>query len=136
MKINIFLKKHKEILLYLLFGAVTTAVSIFSFAFFEYLKIDALVANIFSWILSVFVAFITNSFWVFESDLKTEFVNKAFKFYTARLLTLLVEELLLLVFIKWLHFNSLLIKCIVQIAVIVLNYVISKLYVFSTNKKH
>ncbi len=136
MKINIFLKKHKEVLLYLFFGAITTAVSIVSFAVFEYLKIDALVANILSWILSVFVAFVTNSLWVFESDLKTEFVKRALKFYAARIFTLLVEELLLLVFIKLLHFDSLLIKCIAQIAVIVLNYVISKLYVFSTNKKH
>ncbi len=136
MKINDFLKKHKEILCYLFFGAVTTAVSIISFAVFEYLKIDALVANIFSWILSVFVAFITNSLWVFEGDLKTEFVKKALKFYAARLFTLLVEEVLLFIFIKLLHFDSLFVKCLAQIIVIVLNYVISKLYVFSTNKKH
>ena len=136
MKINDFLKKHKEILCYLFFGAVTTAVSIISFAVFEYLKIDALVANIFSWILSVFVAFITNSLWVFEGDLKTEFIKKALKFYAARLFTLLVEEVLLFIFIKLLHFDALFVKCLAQIIVVVLNYVISKLYVFSTNKKH
>ncbi len=134
MKIKGFLKKHKEILLYLFFGGVTTAVSILSFAFFEYLKIDALVANIFSWILAVLVAFITNSLWVFEGDLKTEFIKKALKFYAARVFTLLVEELLLFVFIKCLHFNSLFVKCLAQIIIIVLNYVISKLFVFSTNK--
>lgn len=136
MKINDFLKKHKEILCYLFFGTVTTAVSIISFAVFEYLKIDALVANIFSWILAVFVAFITNSLWVFEGDLKTEFIKKALKFYAARLFTLLVEEVLLFIFIKLLHFDSLFVKCLAQIIVVVLNYVISKLYVFSTNKKH
>ncbi len=134
--INFILKKYKELLLYLFFGAVTTAVSILSFAFFEYLRIDALVANILSWILSVFVAFITNTLWVFEGDLKTKAVKKALKFYVARIFTLLVEELLLLVFIKWLLFDSLLIKCMAQIAVIVLNYVISRFYVFSTNKKY
>ena len=136
MKINDFLKKHKEILCYLFFGTVTTAVSIISFAVFEYLKIDALVANIFSWILAVFVAFITNSLWVFEGDLKTEFIKKALKFYAARLFTLLVEEVLLFIFIKLLHFDSLFVKCLAQIIVVVLNYVISKLYVFSTNKIH
>ena len=136
MKINDFLKKHKEILCYLFFGTVTTAVSIISFAVFEYLKIDALVANIFSWILAVFVAFITNSLWVFEGDLKTEFIKKALRFYAARLFTLLVEEVLLFIFIKLLHFDSLFVKCLAQIIVVVLNYVISKLYVFSTNKKH
>ena len=135
MKIDLLLKKHKEILLYLFFGVVTTAVSIVSFVFFEYLKIDALVANVLSWILAVFVAFITNSLWVFRSELKTRFLKKALKFYVARLFTLLVEELLLWVFIKLLHFDSLLVKCIAQIVIIVLNYVISRIYVFSTNKK-
>lgn len=136
MKINDLLKKYKEFLLYMVFGLVTTVVSIVSFAFFEYLKIDALVANVLSWILAVLVAFITNTLWVFESDLKTDVLKKAFKFYAARIFSLLVEELLLLVFITLLHFDSLLIKCIAQIVVIVLNYVISKLYVFSTNKEN
>lgn len=136
MKIKDFFKKHKEILCYLFFGAVTTAVSIVSFATFEYLKIDVLVANVFSWILSVFVAFITNSLWVFEGDLKTKFAKKVLKFYAARLFTLLVEEVLLFIFIKRLHFDSLFVKILAQIIIIVLNYVISKFFVFGTNKKH
>ena len=46
------------------------------------------------------------------------------------LITLVVEEAILLVFITWLGFNSMLIKVIAQVIVIVLNYVISKLVVF------
>ena len=51
-------------------------------------------------------------------------------FYAGRLLTLGVEELLLFVFITWLGFNSMVVKILAQIVVIVLNYVISKLLVF------
>ena len=40
------------------------------------------------------------------------------------------RQAILLVFITWLGFNSMLIKVIAQVIVIVLNYVISKLVVF------
>ena len=125
-----FYEKYKEILLYLFFGAVTTAVSILSFAFFEYLAFDELIANIFSWILSVFIAFITNTIWVFDDTLKSGFVPKIFKFYTGRVSTLIIEELLLFVFIKLLLLNSLAVKCAAQVVVVILNYIISKLFVF------
>lgn len=126
-----FFKKHKEILLYLFFGAVTTAVSILSFALFEWAGLDVLVANVLSWIISVLVAFITNTLWVFESTLKEKVLQKALRFYAARLFTLAVEELLLLVFIKLLGFNSLVVKTVAQVVIIVLNYLLSKLFVFN-----
>jgi putative flippase GtrA len=44
--------------------------------------------------------------------------------------TLAIEELILLVFITILHFNSIAVKIVAQVVVIVLNYVISKLVVF------
>ena len=130
MKIKDFLMKNKQVISYLFFGAITTLVSILSFAVLEYIGLDELVANIFSWILSVFVAFITNTLWVFEDTLKMEFWPKFFKFYTARISTLLIEELLLLVFVKFLLLNSLAVKIVAQVVVVVLNYVISKYFVF------
>ena len=46
--------QHKEILLYLFFGGLTFIVSIGSYAFFEIsIKLEPLIANIFSWILAV-----------------------------------------------------------------------------------
>ncbi len=130
MKIKELFKKYKEIILYLFFGFVTTAVSIGSFAFFEYLKLEVLIANILSWILSVFVAFVTNTLWVFEASIKTEPFKKALRFYGGRIFTLLVEEALLFIFIKLLRLDALAVKCIAQAVVIILNYIVSKLFVF------
>jgi predicted membrane protein len=45
-----------------------------------------------------------------------------------------IEEIILLVFITWLGFNSMVVKVIAQVIVIVLNYVISKFFVFSEKK--
>ncbi len=134
MKISKLLKNNKELISYLFFGVITTAVSILSFALFEFSGLDVLIANILSWILSVFVAFITNTLWVFGDNLKNRVITKAFKFYAARIFTLLIEEALLLIFIKLLGLNSFVVKCTAQVVVIVLNYVISKLFVFGNKK--
>jgi putative flippase GtrA len=57
---------------------------------------------------------------------RTEFVQ----FVGARLGTLLLEEAVILVGITLLHGNTMLVKLIGQILVIVSNYVLSKLWIF------
>lgn len=128
-----FYKKYKEILLYLFFGGLTFVVSIVTYAYFNVvLGINELVANVISWVLAVLFAFVTNRIWVFQAPTHTagEFVRQMVSFFGGRVLTLVVEELILLVFITVLHFASMPVKVVAQIVVIVLNYIISKLIVF------
>ena len=128
-----FYKKNKEVLLYLFFGGLTFIVSIVTYAVFNVsMGINELIANVMSWVLAVSFAFATNRVWVFQSptDSVQAFIKQMFVFYSGRVITLVVEEAILLVFITWLGFNSMLIKVIAQVIVIVLNYVISKLVVF------
>ena len=51
-------------------------------------------------------------------------------FTAGRGFTLVIEEIIILVFITWLKFASLPVKLAAQVIVIVLNYIISKVYVF------
>ena len=127
-----FYVKYKEPLLYLFFGGLTTLISIFVFWLFNSpLGLNELVANLISWLLAVLFAFLTNKTWVFQSGGQEKgFLSLMLSFYAGRLVTLGVEELLLLVFITWLGFNSMAVKIAAQIVFIVLNYVISKLLVF------
>ena len=127
-----FYKKHKEILLYLLFGGLTTLVSIATFALFFALGINELIANALSWILAVLFAYVTNRTWVFssEADTKSTVIREMASFFGGRLVTLLVEEAILAVFITWLGFPAMWVKVAAQIVVIVLNYVVSKFFVF------
>lgn len=55
-------------------------------------------------------------------------------FASGRVTTLIIEEIILFIFITLLHFNSMLVKLIAQIIVMILNYVISKLIVFKKEK--
>ena len=121
---NPFYKKNKEILLYLFFGGLTFLVSIISYAFLNIqIGWNALIANIGSWILAVSFAYVTNRVWVFDSNEITSFIG-------GRVATLVIEELILFIFITNLGMNSMLVKIVAQVIVIVLNYVISKLIVF------
>ena len=128
-----FYKKHKEVLMYLLFGGLTTVVSIVTFAFFtQVMGMNELVANVLSWILAVLFAYVTNRTWVFEStaDTKAGIIKEMASFFGGRLATLLVEEGIIAVFITWLGFPAMPVKIAAQVIVILLNYVISKLFVF------
>ena len=130
---NPFYKKNKEILLYLFFGGLTFLVSIISYAVLCLKKKrNALIANIGSWILAVSFAYVTNRVWVFDSNAETtaDFIKEITSFIGGRVATLVIEELILFIFITNLGMNSMLVKIVAQVIVIVLNYVISKLIVF------
>ena len=124
--------RYKEILLYILFGGVATVVSIGSFVICETaLGMDALIANVISWVLAVATAYATNRTWVFCSNTTgTAFWKEMVAFFSGRVLTLLMEEGILLVFVTWLGFPGVWIKVAAQIAVLVGNYFLSKLFIF------
>lgn len=128
-----FYKRNKEVLMYLLFGALTTVVSIGTFWLFgTVLGLHELVANVISWIFAVTFAYVTNKIWVFDSKVSTPkgIAQEAAAFYGGRLLTLGFESAMLAVFVTWLGMNELVIKIVATVGVLVLNYIISKLFVF------
>ena len=130
---NPIYKKYKEGLLYLFFGFLTFVVSIGTYTTFSViLSINELIANVFSWIFAVLFAFFTNQKWVFKCKANgiREFVKQMGSFFTGRIITLIIEEIILFAFITCMDFNHMIVKLIAQVVVIILNYVISKLLVF------
>ena len=120
-----FYGKYKEKLLYLFFGVLTTVIGIAVFYLFDYILLfDVLLANVLSWIIAVLFAFFT------KSGTDSSILRQLHTFYIGRVATLLIEELILLIFVTLLDFNSLAVKILTQIIIIVLNYIISKLIVF------
>lgn len=140
-KINNLIKKflNKETISYLIFGVLTTIINIVVFWFAErelafIMSEDAasLVGNVIAWIISVAFAFVTNKLFVFESK------SMAFKvvmaeltgFVIARLLSLAFDEGFMFVAIVLLGMNSLLAKIISNVFVVIINYVLSKFFIF------
>lgn len=142
--------KYKEVILYLVFGVLTTIVSWGSYALFEMALgtfitdtiILSSVANVLSWIVAVLFAFITNKLWVFESkSFKGIVVIKELgTFVGSRLLTGVLEwvgvPLLMLIGLDQDIFGieGMLAKVLISVIVVILNYVLSKLLVFRKKK--
>ncbi|ENY8989152.1 TPA: GtrA family protein [Clostridioides difficile] len=131
------LKKHKETILYLFFGVFTTLVNIVSYLFFtRVILFNFMVANALAWILAVLFAYVTNKFFVFESKrIEIRFVFKEFlSFVSFRLLSGVVEMLIMYVMIDLLFVNDVIVKVFTNIIVIVLNYLFSKMIIFKNKK--
>lgn len=140
-KINNLIKKflNKETISYLIFGVLTTIINIVVFWFAErelafIMSEDAasLVGNVIAWVISVAFAFVTNKLFVFESKCMAFKVVMAelTGFVIARLLSLAFDEGFMFVAIVLLSMNSLLAKIISNVFVVIINYVLSKFFIF------
>lgn len=137
-KIKELYTKYKEIINYLIFGALTTVVNIVTYAIFARLfHVDEVVSNIIAQIISILFAYVTNKIYVFESKstkLK-DILREMISFFGCRIFTAVLDTLLFSFMIKILFMNDLIAKCITQVVVIVLNYVFSKLIIFRKKDK-
>ncbi len=132
-KIKELVIKYKDIILYGIFGVLTTLVNIVTYYIFaRILKCGTVISTVIAWIISVLFAFVTNKKWVFNSPSwdKNTVSKELVSFISCRLLTGLLDLLIMMLFVDVLHFNDLVIKIISNIIVIILNYVASKLIIF------
>lgn len=128
-----FYKKHKEVLMYLLFGGLAFFLNLFLFWLFcTVMGMNALIGNVFCWIICVAFQYFTNRTWVFAAETHgvKEFLKQIISFFAARLATLGMEEVILLIMITWLQLPEMPVKLFAQVVVIVFNYIFSKLFVF------
>ena len=126
-------KKYREPILYVFFGGCTTLVNIVSYYVADrWLGLGTLTANGLAWLLSVIFAYLTNRVWVFESKEKSPLgiLREAGSFLGARVATGLMDEGIMYLFIDVLGGPKLPVKIFSNVLVIVLNYVLSKLFIF------
>ena len=121
-------RKYDEIIRYIIAGILTTIVSIASYNLLRNINIDYKICTILSWILAVIVAYFINKLFVFKSQKNNikEFIN----FILARLLSLFIEFIFMMIMVDFININDRIAKLIVQFVVLVLNYVFSKFFVF------
>ena len=120
----------KELIAYIFFGVLTTAVNIITyFLFVDVFAVNYLISNIVAWFVSVLFAYITNRIWVFESK-DDNIIKEIVLFYGGRVFSGAVDTGLMYLFIDILSTGNAFAKIVVQVIVIVLNYVFSKFIVF------
>lgn len=128
-------EKHKEIVNYIVVGGMTTVVGLGIYYILVLTILDPLnpielqVANVCSWIGAVAFAYITNRKYVFESQNQNK-AKEAFQFVLSRIATLLVDMGGMLLLVTICGVNDKVSKLMIQVIVIVANYLLSKLIVF------
>lgn len=136
-------KKNEEVFNYLIIGFLTTIVNIvvkYALLFTILNPKDAFelqLSVIISWVVAVLFAYITNRTIVFKSESKN--VLKEFlSFVVARVITLIMEMIIMWFFITFLKLDTnlwvIVITIFAQALVIILNYVFSKLFIFKKEK--
>ncbi len=124
------MKLDRELVLYVFFGALTFLVNIVTYFIFEDLMgINYLISNILAWFFSVLFAYVTNRIWVFESK-SPDILKEMSLFFGGRIFSGAVDTGLMYLFIDVLIISDLVSKIVVQVIVIILNYIFSKLIVF------
>lgn len=126
-------KKHYDVISYLFFGVLTTAVNYLVYLpCLNLLHFSAAVSNIIAWIIAVAFAYLTNKPFVFRShDWSMKVVlPELTKFVACRMGSGLLETAILFVTVDLLNWNGNVMKLITSVLVVVLNYVGSKLLVF------
>ncbi len=125
--------KYKFIILYGIFGVLTTVINIGVYGvLYSGLGVSNVISNVIAWIISVLFAFITNKLWVFESksfNFKL-FVKELGSFTVCRVATGVLDLGIMFVGVDLLKGPAIILKIASNIIVIILNYAMSKIFVF------
>lgn len=125
--------KYKELILYVFFGGLTTLVNWGMYWFLnDLVQIHYLWATVLAYISSVLFAYVTNRIWVFESKVHgvKGILTEMGKFFLSRGVTFLLDLLCMYIGVDLLRVNDKMMKLLANVIVIVVNYILSKLFIF------
>lgn len=126
-------ESYKGIILYIFFGGITTLINIVSYyLFYNVFNVSNVTSNIIAWFLSVIFAFATNKIWVFNSkswDAKIA-IKELVSFISVRLLTGVFDTSVMYIGVDLFKFNSLIMKILSNLIVLISNYIGSKFFIF------
>ncbi len=149
-KLKALYHKYEEILLYLIFGALTTLISIALYALliFVFDRVADISGNsgltlrnngllnsvcvVFKNIIAILFAYVTNRKFVFKSKVSgaKAIALECLSFFAARIATMIFEVVFMFVTVNVLRQPELIMNIIAQFVIIALNYVFSKLWIF------
>lgn len=137
-KLKALFHKYYELITYVFFGGITTVVdfAIYYVMLLAFGEGVYLLASVVAWAGAVLVAYVTNKTLVFRD--KTSGAKEIFwqsvKFVLSRVFSLGVQTGLMWLFVDVIEMSEWLVKLPVAVVIVLLNYVTSKLAVFTKKK--
>ena len=126
-------EKHRDVLLYLIFGVMTTAVNyVVYLPCYNLLGLSGSVSNVIAWVGAVAFAYLTNKPFVFRShdwSAKTV-IPELTRFVGCRIGSGVLETAIIFLTVDCLAWNGNAMKLLTSVLVVILNYIGSKLLVF------
>jgi putative flippase GtrA len=133
-KILTILEKYinRETISYLFFGVVTTIVNYIVYYGLRFFNVHYLAANTIAWVAAVTTAYVTNKLWVFQSKSweSSVVLREIALFAGARIVSLGIETVIMVLTVELLHFDDRIMKIVAQVIVVIVNYIFSKLIIF------
>lgn len=121
--------------IYIVFGVLTTAVDWLAFWLLRNFvpSLNENISNAIAVVISIIFAYFTNREYVFKSNVTNKFME-FLKFFASRLFTLGVNVVSFWLLTDFVSMNEYIAKAIIAVFVVILNYIISKLFVFKNSK--
>ncbi|MFZ2539709.1 MAG: GtrA family protein [Oscillospiraceae bacterium] len=124
------IKKYSETILYLVFGVLTVIVNMVIFLVLSNMFMGDLMANTIAFFIAVQFAYFANTKYVF----KTKFTKQNFlRFWGMRIGTIFIDNIGLIILIN-IGINKTNSKLLINIIIIVLNYIFSKFFIFKKER--
>jgi len=120
---------------YLIVGGITTVINLIIYQIFLWFDVSYMIATSFAFIGSVIFAFFANKYFVFDVVTSSSTWFELTMFIGSRMSTFLVETVGLFVLISGFGLKEMISKIVMNVIVIVLNYIISKFWIFKGEKR-
>jgi len=136
-KLKALLYKYREIILYLIFGGLTTVVSFVVYYAILWAGMHYLAAQVISWAAAVAFAFVVNKLFVFEDrdNSPRALLRQIGQFVSVRIASGVLETVLLWLLVDVILISENIAKIPVAVLTVVINYIASKLLIFRKNGK-
>lgn len=124
--------KYREKIVYLIFGALTTAVSFGTYYTLRFFGVYYIASEIIAWAIAVAFAFVVNKLFVFEDRRRTPGVlfRQVWQFVSVRIGSGIIETALLWLLVDIISVNDMIAKLPVAVVTVVINYIASKIFIF------
>ena len=126
-------KKYKKVILYLLFGGITTFLNLICYYLcYDITGIANVPSTVIAWVVAVLVAYATNRKYVFGSQIKEwkAILREVSSFFLCRIATGIMDVGIMVFAVDIMGWNSWIWKLISNVLVVILNYIASKLWIF------
>ena len=131
--------KYWQVIAYMIFGGLTTLINLllFNYSYIWKLMTGYQVATFMAWLVSVIFAYVTNKLYVFHahSCTKKQMIGEIFSFLFWKILSLLIDFLILKNGIVIMNANAFWVKIVDNVIVVIANYLFSKVFSFKNKTR-